>query len=150
MPSPSFENGRVSFDFHDLLSNFTGEARIQLIETLACDDEIFRHVSDQIIDRWTESSYQARNTYPIPAGDQHSYPLDKAWRAVAKASSSVAETEIDNLEKALVKAREEAREVHELRHTVGRYREALTHLLNPDFTLPTVRTLAFEALRHRT
>lgn len=102
----NFTKGTLEIDLHTLLESVAPEHRVDLIESLSCDEEIIRHVADQIISRWTESSYSGSSWVTAPSDDTCSCALDVAWRRVAKASGEVAKREIERLESAL-KSRED-------------------------------------------
>jgi hypothetical protein len=94
-----YKTGELHFNFHEMLSYIDPAHKLELVESLACDDDIIKHVADQIISRWTESCCSGSSF--ITASADGGTPLDKAWRAVAKASGEVAKREIERLEVAL-------------------------------------------------
>jgi hypothetical protein len=103
-----YDNGNLVIDLHALLACVDAATRASFIESLACDDEIIRHVTAQILDRWTESVYAGGSLVTaVPAPASSATPLDTAWREVAKRSSDVAKREIERLEEALGRANKE-------------------------------------------
>lgn len=108
-----YNTGTISFDLHSLLSSVCPEKKVELIESLSCDDAIIKHVSDMIIDRWTENSYSGSSCCTIPADASKGCPLDSAWRRVAKASGEVAKTEIERLERGLAQRDKQIADLHE-------------------------------------
>lgn len=106
-----FEKGNLVVDFHELLSCIDPEHRPELVESLACDDEIIRHVAAQIISRWTDNCWSG-GSY-VTAYPDDGTPLDRAWREVAKRSGEVAKREIERLEEALRQKTEECRMAHD-------------------------------------
>lgn len=119
-----YKSGTISFDLHGLLMDVCPEKRVELIESLACDDAIIKHVADLIIHRWTENSCSGGSNCTIPADASRGCPLDEAWRRVAKASGDVAKVEIERLERGL-KLRDERitdliEEICKLRNSLNR------------------------------
>jgi hypothetical protein len=53
----TYEKGELRVDLHDLLSSVDAQTKIEMVESLACDDDIITHVTNQILDGWTESGY---------------------------------------------------------------------------------------------
>lgn len=102
----NYTKGTLEIDLHSLLESVAPEHRVDLIESLSCDEEIIRHVADQIISRWTENVYSGASWVTAPSDDTRGCALDVAWRRVAKASGEVAKREIERLESAL-KSRED-------------------------------------------
>lgn len=92
-----YDKGSLVIDLHDFLSHVDKETKMDMVESLACDDDIIKHVADQILERWTENCFSGGSTY---GGDAWT-PLDKAWREVAKRSGEVAKREIEKLERVL-------------------------------------------------
>jgi len=118
------KDGRIEFELHDLLASVSEETKLELIESLACDDQIIKHVADQIITKWTENVYSGG--YACVAIADPCFGLDWAWREVAKRSGDVAEREIKRLEDAIKYKDERYAEVLEenrnLRHELNKYR----------------------------
>jgi hypothetical protein len=95
----NYSAGKISFDFDDVLGCMSDSEKLELIESLSCDGKIIEFVSQQIIDKWTESGFYSGVSCVATADACNG--LDKAWRAVAKASGDVAKREIERLEDAL-------------------------------------------------
>lgn len=108
----SFANGNINIPFVQLLEIIPAEERSELLKHVACDDQVIRDVTAQIIHKWTEDGWHGRQN--ITAQHDTSWPstpaIDAAWREVAKASSDVAKREIERLEKALEEKSKEAQE----------------------------------------
>jgi len=97
----NYDNGKIEFHLRDILSLVSDEQKADMIQELACEDAIIKHISDQIIDKFTENiSSGYSNTYAAVEPDEN-FPLDHAWRRVAKASGDIAKREIERLEEAL-------------------------------------------------
>jgi hypothetical protein len=100
-----YNAGELVLDLHDMLQSVDAESKIKMVESLSCDDDILKHVTAQIIDRWTENVCSAGSSYIASPTARNG--LDWAWREVAKKSSDVAKREIERLEYALRKKNEE-------------------------------------------
>jgi hypothetical protein len=121
----NYKDGTLEIYLHELLENVVPEKRVEMIESLACDDEIIRHVADQIIHRWTENSCSGGSNCTIPADSEKGTPLDHAWRRVAKASSDVAKDQIERLERGLAQRDEQISTLHKEIRTIYEKRERL-------------------------
>jgi hypothetical protein len=95
-----YENGEIKIDAWELIQYLPEEKLLEFIETFSCHDAVIKHVTDQIIERWTENMCSGGNFYPMPA--EPTTGLDWAWREVSKRSGEVAKTEIENLEKSIM------------------------------------------------
>lgn len=118
----ALENGKIAFNIGDLLACLTGPAKIDLIDSLACEEEIITHVADIITTRWTEMSSSPLSSHPPESVP--STAMDKAVREVAKRASQTAKDEIERLEGALLRLETEVKrlrtEIVELQ-SGGRY-----------------------------
>lgn len=104
--SAKFDKGTLVLDLHQMVESVPIEYKLEMIESLSCDEDIIRHITDQIIGKWTESGYCGG--YCFTASPDPSWSaLDRAWRIIAKASGEIAAKEITRLEGALRKANEE-------------------------------------------
>lgn len=90
-----------------LLSALTGEQKRELVDSLACEEEIIADVSAQLLTGWTERSSHGRKSCGADA--EPSSAIDKARRELASRSGEVANEEIEKLKRSLVwaKANEE-------------------------------------------
>lgn len=95
----TYKDGKIEFDLHALLRDVSVETKAELIESMACDDAIIKHVADQIITKWTENV--CSGGVDCVAGAEPRFGLDWAWREVARRSGEVAEREIKRLEDAI-------------------------------------------------
>ena len=118
-----FEKGSLTVDLHSMLELVSAEDKIMMIESLSCDDDIIKHVADQIMGRWTENGYSGGSCCTPSPNPPEWDALDRAWRNVAKASGEVAKREIERLEDALKSANERNQrlldENYDLRHGTG-------------------------------
>ena len=105
------KDGKLEFDLHSLLECAKGETKIELIESLACDDVIIKHVTDQILGGWTENMFCGASSYE--QSDTPYYALDKARREIAKRSSEIAKETIESLEKTITRQKQELEEYRE-------------------------------------
>lgn len=127
--STTYGDGKISVDIGDLFAALTGQAKIDFIDSLACEEEIITHVADIITTRWTEMSSSPGSSFPDQAVPTTA--MDKAVREVAKRASQTAKDEIERLERALSLRETEIQELRaellaaqELRRTsvtYGRY-----------------------------
>ena len=100
-----YKEGNLIVDLHSLLDNVPKEDLEVFFESVSCNDRVIKHVTDQIISKWTENCYYGATCVDAPA-EPHC-GLDKAWREVAKRSGEVAKREIERLEEALKRRNEE-------------------------------------------
>jgi len=107
-----YKDGSISFDFHEFIQSAPTEDRVEMIEDLACDEAVIKHVADQIIERWTEN-FSSGGSMVTAQADPSWSALDVAWRRVAKASGDVAKREIERLEDALRAAKKETQDLRE-------------------------------------
>lgn len=91
-----YKDGKLTLDVNDLLEGLTDEGRQDLMETLACQDNIINWVAEQIIGGYTPNgSAGSRSGY----GTEPRSALDKARRLLAEQSSEIAKTEISSLKR---------------------------------------------------
>jgi hypothetical protein len=100
-----FKDGNLQIDLHNLLDNIKEEDLNEFLESVSCNDKVIKHVTDQILDKWTENAYSGGTACTASAEVYNG--LDKAWREVAKRSGEVAKREIERLEAALKRRNEE-------------------------------------------
>lgn len=100
-----YKEGNLQIDLHDLLDNVREEDLSEFLESVSCNDKVIKHVTDQILDKWTENGYSGGAAATAVADPK--WGLDKAWREVAKRSGEVAKREIERLEEALNRRNEE-------------------------------------------
>lgn len=105
------KDGKLEFELHSLLECAKDQTKIELIESLACDDAIIKHVTDQILDGWTENCFCGASSFEQT--DTVYYGLDYARRQIAKRSSEVAKNTIEELEKTIARQKQELAEYHE-------------------------------------
>lgn len=119
-----YEKGSLQIDIYQLLQAMDEKSKIAFIESLACDDAVIKHVTDQILEGWTESG--CHGSQLCTASPQAYHGIDRAWRQVAKRSDEVAKKEIERLEDALRRKSQELQESHEvnqsLRESLRNYR----------------------------
>jgi hypothetical protein len=105
----NYKDGKVSFDLQDLLQSISDPDKLELVESLSCEDAVIYHVASQIIHKWTENGYSGGTAWP--ASSTPYTGLDWAWREVAKLSGEIAAREIKRLESALKYREEEIKEL---------------------------------------
>ena len=94
-----YQDGKISVCVHDFLLELDDQSKIDFIEELSCEDAVIKHVTDLILDRWTQGCSQGASCYPAESAPRLS--LDIAWRQVAKRSGEVAAKEIKRLEESV-------------------------------------------------
>lgn len=105
------KDGKLEFELHSLLECAKDQTKIELIESLACDDAIIKHVVDQILDGWTENCFCGASS--CEQTDTAHYGLDYARRQIAKRSSEVTKNTIEELEKTIARQKQELAEYYE-------------------------------------
>jgi hypothetical protein len=117
---PTYKDGRLNIDLPSLLEEMTVDDKNEMVQAMSCDEMLFDHVAEQIINKWTESGYHGG--VHCVAIEHPRYGLDSAWRRVAKMSGEVAKREIERLESALLREKEAhiacANELQNLRERV--------------------------------
>ena len=89
----------VCIDLSWLLEQLTAEQKRELVDSLACENDVIEDVTAQLLDGWTSLGSHGANT----SGDSEpNTPLGKARRAVAMRSGEVAQKEILDLKVYLV------------------------------------------------
>jgi hypothetical protein len=91
----NYKDGQVRLDIHDeiLTPLLRGPHRAAVLESVACHDDVIRHVADQILEGWTENG-NCGATY-VEAEPQCA--LSIARRRVALGADDVAAREIREL-----------------------------------------------------
>jgi hypothetical protein len=99
------ENGKIVINVYDLIRELGKEHRDEIIDALACQDEVINEVVNQVLDGWTTRGSHAGTGY---GGDaEATLGIDGARMRIAKESSALAAEEIKRLGEQL--AREKAR-----------------------------------------
>jgi hypothetical protein len=100
----TIEGNKLSFDLYDLLGAIDDAQRTQIIDTLACRDEVINEVANQIIDGFTTEG----NHGPCGLGGNPdaTWGIDGARMRIAKASSEIAAREIEQLGAEIKRAKE--------------------------------------------
>lgn len=102
------KENKLEFDICDLLDSVSAESKVELIESLSCDEAILKHVVDQILDGWTENAYHGSEACTVESKPR--YSLDFARREISKRAGEVAKTVVESLEKSLAAAERRIRE----------------------------------------
>lgn len=89
----------ISFRFHDLIEYMPMEDKLKLIESLSCDEEVIKHVIDQVLDGCTENG-SCGGKYCTAHADP-TRGLDFACRQVALRAGETAVSEIKRLQDAV-------------------------------------------------
>ncbi len=89
--------GKIEIDYWELFENLGLVQKQVVAETLACDDDIIKHVADQLLGGWTENGYHGGKV-----GDANpSTPLDIARQRIALGCGDIAKETIEALQRAL-------------------------------------------------
>lgn len=91
----TIEGGKLFIDLYDLLGSMDGEAKAQLIDTLAVREEVITEVANQIIDGFT--TMDSHGPTSDGGNPDATYGIDGARMRIAKASSDIAAREIERL-----------------------------------------------------
>lgn len=89
------KDGNIVINTHDLLENMPADSLVELIQSLACQEAVVKHVADQIIDGWTDDGYYAARS--VAKSEEPNTALDTAIRRIAENSSEVARKEISEM-----------------------------------------------------
>ena len=98
-----YKDGNVTFDLIGLVESISAEDKLSLVESLSCDDDVIDHVTNQLLEGWTVNMFHGKESYISDAEPRTG--LDLARRRIAKECHAIAKEEIENLEKALAKAK---------------------------------------------
>lgn len=113
------KDGKLEIDICELLDRLSEGKKIELIESLSCQDSIIKHVSDQILTGWTENAYSGRIDYAI----QQTSPLGKARQRVIELAPEVAREEIDRLKRFAKNAEEQQKKYEDMYYDLLNKRE---------------------------
>lgn len=107
--SVAFElnDGKVIIDVNYLLDAMSDQAKLELVERLAVEDVVIKHVVDQIVEGLTENCYAGSRL--CGSSVEPNLPLDIAHRRIAEASSEIASAEIASLKRELASTAERLR-----------------------------------------
>lgn len=94
-----YKDGALHIDLHSLFDTLKEQCSSEFLESISCNSKVIKHVTSQILDKWTENGYSNGSFVTASAAPCHG--LDLAWREVAKRSGEVAKREIERLEAAL-------------------------------------------------
>lgn len=89
---------------NELIELISDEDKVDFMQSLACDDIIIKHVTDQLIGGCTDGGYYGSSVWSSES--EPSTPLDIARRAIAKSYSKFALDEITSLESSLKRSNE--------------------------------------------
>jgi hypothetical protein len=96
----------LKINLYDLIADLPAEERGRIIDALACSEEVINEVVNQILDGWTtEGSHASRGS---GGNAEATYGIDGARMRIAKLSGKIAEDEIENLRKQIIRERESA------------------------------------------
>lgn len=99
----TIQKGALVIDINDLLRNIADEDKTELFQHIACDDQVIRDVTAQLLDGWTEAGWHGAKSYEAHADTVNVIvpAINAGRREIAKRSGEVAKAEIEALEKTL-------------------------------------------------
>lgn len=119
--SATVDGGKLQIDLYDLLGSLTGEARANVIDMLACRQEVIDEVMNQVIDGYTsQGSYGPTG---LGGNPEAIYGIDGARMRIAKASSEIASREIERLAQEMARLKARINEGWDAYHELLRSRE---------------------------
>jgi hypothetical protein len=98
------EGNSIVINVYDLLGSIASADRKRIVDAMACQDEVINEVMNQVIDGWTSEGSHAGRTYGGNADAV--YGIDGARMRIAKASSEIANREIERLAEKLKRTEE--------------------------------------------
>ena len=113
------ESGKFTFPVGCLLECLSLDEKKEMIQYLACDQEIMSEVAAQIVDGMTSEGWHGPISYG--ASLNPTWGIEGARRLIAEKSSEVAKQEIDRLKSEL------EREQKSCAHWVAEYHKAVGH-----------------------
>ena len=105
------KDNKLEFDIIEFFDGIPDETKLELVESLASEEAIIKHVTDQILDGWTENMYCGATSFdhdPEPR-----WSLDYARREIAKRSNGVAKQQIEELERTIERKNKELQKFRE-------------------------------------
>lgn len=96
MKELEIKDSKVQIDILDILDSLDANAKDELIQHLACENDVIKQVSEQLIYGYTEGGWHGVSG--CDAADL-SEPYDKYRREVAKMAGETAKSEIESLER---------------------------------------------------
>ncbi len=88
--------GNLKVNIVDMLDSLSDECKLELIESLSCDEAVIKHVMDQVFEGCTENGYHG--SISCTALDSNN-EIDKARVKAASRASHIARKEIKRLRK---------------------------------------------------
>lgn len=99
------KDGVVSMPLSDLLRQCSGPDLKDVIDSIACEEEVITQVMNQVLDGFTELGSSAAKDYPEQPEPWS--PIDQARRRIAQSADKVANEVIADLQEALKLSNEE-------------------------------------------
>lgn len=98
------DDGKLSINIFDLIHQLPESRHIELAESISCSNVIITHVMDQVLKGCTENGFSG------VWSTSYNEPLQKYRMQIAKQSTDVAKSQIEDLERrleAMEKSRDE-------------------------------------------
>lgn len=107
------DDKHIKIPWTTLIGSLSREQLVDLIEHLACEDEVIDHVAPQLVTGWTKdgTNHGSTETHPLAPGEEECRwraPLSRHRRAIALGASEVAAEEIDRISRSLAHERKRA------------------------------------------
>lgn len=116
------DKGNLKLNIVDMLDSLSNECKLELIESLSCDDAVIKHVMDQVFEGCTENGYHG--SISCTALDSNN-EIDKARVKAASMASHMARKEMKRLRKDAEFSRKRSdagwNEYHKLNNTFRNY-----------------------------
>lgn len=89
-------NGKLEIDILEIFDGISGDAKVELIERLSCEDAVIKHVIDQVLTGWTENGYSGGT---VVNEVESSCELNIARDKIASGASMLARKEYKRLKR---------------------------------------------------
>jgi hypothetical protein len=97
------DKGELVINFWDALEYLPTDQKLKLIETLSCNEEIIKHVADQLLEGFTQNTCCGADN----SGEVNpTYQLNIQRRRIAEMAGEVAKKEIADMLRNLERAKE--------------------------------------------
>ena len=115
----TIQKGALVIDINDLFRNIADEDKTELFQHIACDDQVIRDVTAQLLDGWTDAGWHGAKSHEAHADTVSVIvpAINAGRREIAKRSGYVAKAEIEALEKTLKASEARVRELEEERRS---------------------------------
>ena len=102
------DEGKLTIDAFHLLHELPENRHIELAESLSCSNMIITHVMDQVLQGCTENGFSG------PWTTSYNEPLQKYRMQIAKQSTEVAKSQIEELQRRLEMEKEQTKKYSDM------------------------------------